>query len=264
MTIGMQKLTLWMISLALLSACDAMERDGPLRARLAEATFTTTSYNYTPYGLYSIAFKASGRPFNIDEAASGGSVLLRDASLATLDTGDKIPFTSGNCCIIWDRPLDQPLRVKVVWNVVIDPDYYDGKSSVDYDERTSTESAPGTRWCEAVIDIAPSKDAARPDAVVLDFFQGWQRAGAAGVGQIVRAAFGTRGCGACGQSARGPVLQTINPQPLVWHTAQSAPGMKRDFIGDSRIGPAPTGLTIALIMRGRAKAIGLAVLAEIA
>jgi hypothetical protein len=170
-TIGMQKLTLWMILLALLSACDAKERDGPLRARLAEATFTTTSYNYTPYGLYSIAFKASGRPFNIDEAASGGSVLLRDASLATLDTGDKIPFTSGNCCIIWDRPLDQPLRVKVVWNVVIDPDYYDNKSSVDYDERTSTESAPGTRWCEAVIDIAPSKDAARPDAVVLHFFK---------------------------------------------------------------------------------------------
>jgi hypothetical protein len=42
--------------------------------------------------------------------------------------------------------------------------------------------------------------------------------------------------------------------------------MKRDFIGESQIGPAPTGLTIALIMRGRgrAKAIGLAVLAEIA
>jgi len=40
--------------------------------------------------------------------------------------------------------------------------------------------------------------------------------------------------------------------------------MRRDFIGESQIGPAPTGLTIALIMRGRAKAIGLAVLAEIA
>lgn len=159
------------LALSNLSACDSKENQARVLDTLSKKTFTTTSYNYTPYGLYAITFKDLSRPFKIDDAPGGGSVFVRDASFAALDNGDKIPFTTGNCCFIWDKPLDKPLRVKVIWNVVIDPAYYDGKSSVSYDERTSRESAPGTRWCEAVVDIAPASGGVQADSVVLHFLE---------------------------------------------------------------------------------------------
>lgn len=41
-----------------------------------------------------------------------------------------------------------------------------------YDQRTSKKTAPGTRWCQAIIDIAPapSPSPERPSIVVLHFF----------------------------------------------------------------------------------------------
>lgn len=165
----MKKLVFIVFSLMILAGCNGQKEDAREQQELSEKTFTTTSYNYTPYDIYSIAFKESSLPFKIDEAPSGGSVFFRDASQATLDNGDKVSFSEGSCCFIWDRPIDQPLRVRVVWSVVYDTSYHDGKSSIAYDERLSKQSAPGSRWCEASIDILPAIGPERPTTVFLHF-----------------------------------------------------------------------------------------------
>lgn len=165
----MKKIILILLSLSMLAACNAREKDDRLQKELSEQTFTTTSYNYTPYDLYSIAYKEISLPFNIDDAPSGGSIFFRDASERTLDNGEKVAVSSGNCCLSWDRPLDKPLRVRVVWSVVFDTRYHDGKSSMSYDERTSRQSSPGSRWCQAMVDILPATGPDRPTTVLLHF-----------------------------------------------------------------------------------------------
>ncbi|WP_082491657.1 DUF3304 domain-containing protein [Duganella sp. Leaf126] len=151
-----------------LSACNSKAKEERLIKKMNEKTFTAISYNYTKYDLYGIAFKDVSLPFNIDEAPSGGSVFFHNSSKMNLDSGQTIYFGEG-CCFIWDLPVDKPIRVRVVWNVVYDTFYYDGKSSLYYDERTSKESAPGTRWCQAIVDIQPSTESIRPTTVFLHF-----------------------------------------------------------------------------------------------
>ncbi|PJC98431.1 hypothetical protein GQ37_012210 [Janthinobacterium sp. BJB1] len=165
----MKKIILIILSLFILAACNAREKEERLQKELSEQTFTTTSYNYTPYDLYAIAFKEISLPFNIDDAPSGGSVFFRDASEGRLDNGEKVAFSSGNCCLSWDRPVDKPLRVRVVWSVVFDMRYHDGQSSISYDERTSRQGSPGSRWCQAIVDILPSTGPDRPTSVLLHF-----------------------------------------------------------------------------------------------
>jgi hypothetical protein len=165
----MKKLIFTVFSLLILAGCNSKKEEARVQQELREKTFTTTSYNYTPYDIYSIAFKEISLPFKVDEAPSGGSVFFRDASQAKLDNGEKVSFSGGNCCFIWDRPIDKPLRVRIVWSVVYDTSYHDGKSSVNYDERASKQSAPGSRWCQATVDIHPSVGTDRPTTVFLHF-----------------------------------------------------------------------------------------------
>ena len=104
------------------------------------------------------------------QAPSGGSVFFRNSSKRELDNGDQVSVSSDNCCLIWDQSIDKPLRVRVVWSVVFDMTYHNGKSSVEYDERTSKMSSPGSRWCQAIVDILPAKGPERPTMVFFHFF----------------------------------------------------------------------------------------------
>lgn len=168
----MKKIFVVILSLILLAACNAKEKEERIQTELGAKTFVTTSFNYTQFGLYSINFKKTSLPFKINEAASGGSIFSRaTSSKVTLQSGEKINYTTSNCCFIWDEPLDKPMQVRVVWSVVFDSAYHDGKSTVTYDERTSRESAPGSRWCEAIVSIIPSKSVEPPDTVVFHFLK---------------------------------------------------------------------------------------------
>lgn len=165
----MNKIIFSFFLIFILVGCDSKEAEARLQKEIISKTFTTTSYNYTKYDLYSIAFKDIVLPFNIDNAPSGGSVFFRDASQVNLDNGEKVSFSSGNCCFIWDRPIDKPIRVRVVWSVVYDTSFHDGKSSESYDQRTSKQGAPGSRWCQAIVDIRPSEASERPNMVFFHF-----------------------------------------------------------------------------------------------
>jgi hypothetical protein len=158
------------LSIFILVACNSKEKEERMQQELSEKTFTATSYNYTPYDLYYITFKEISLPFKIDEAPSGGSVFFRNSSKRELDNGDQVSVSSDNCCLIWDQSIDKPLRVRVVWSVVFDMTYHNGKSSVEYDERTSKMSSPGSRWCQATVDILPAKGPERPTMVFFHFF----------------------------------------------------------------------------------------------
>lgn len=152
-----------------LTACNSKEKESPLQKALLDKTFTATSYNYTPYDIYSIAFKQASLPFKIDEAPSGGSIFFRDANIREMDNGEEVNFSSDSCCLIWDSSTDKPLRIRVVWSVVYDTTYYDGKSTISYDERTSKQSAPGSRWCQAIVDILPAAGSDHPTTVFFHF-----------------------------------------------------------------------------------------------
>ncbi|WP_164557802.1 DUF3304 domain-containing protein [Massilia atriviolacea] len=132
-------------------------------------TFTTTSYNYTPYELDLISFKEFSLPFNIDDAPSGGSVRVDTASEMKLDNGEKIRYSSSNCCFMWSSPIDKPLRIRVVWKVIHNASYHDGEAGAEYDMRSSRKSAPGSRWCQAVVDVAPYTGPDRPKMLFLHF-----------------------------------------------------------------------------------------------
>lgn len=155
-----------MLSLFAFASCDAKEKEARLKQEKLDRTFTTMSYNYTPHQLYSIAFKDVTLPFKIDEAPSGGSVFYRSDNKEKMDNGEKVSFSEGNCCFMWDGPVNQSRRVRVVWNVVYD-NTEEGMEV--YDHRTSDKAAPGTRWCQAIVDIVPGKGPDRPSIVVLHF-----------------------------------------------------------------------------------------------
>ncbi|MCY0912617.1 membrane lipoprotein lipid attachment site-containing protein [Massilia antarctica] len=165
----MKKILYIAFSLLILAGCNSKEREARLRQEELDRTFSATSYNYTPYALYSIKFKEISLPFKIDEAPDGGSIFVRNSSQETMDNGEKIYSSGENCCFIWNGQIDKPLRVRVVWSVVYDTSYYDGKSSQEYDERTSKKSAPGSRWCQATVDILPAAGSDRPDSVFFHF-----------------------------------------------------------------------------------------------
>lgn len=156
-------------SLFALAACNSEERQARLEQERLEKTLSTRSYNYTPHALYSIAFKDVGQTFNVAEAPGGGAIFFRSGNQEKMDNGEQVRFSSDNCCFIWSGPIDKPSRVRVVWNVIYDPRYQGGEGAPDYDERTSRKSAPGSRWCQAVVDIQPATGPDRPDMVFLHF-----------------------------------------------------------------------------------------------
>lgn len=151
------------------AGCNSKEREARLEQEQLDKTFTTTSYNYTPYELDFIAFKEISLPLKIDEAPYGGEVRASTASEMKLDNGEKIRYSSSNCCFIWGGPIDKPPRVRVVWKVIHNASYHDGEAGKEYDERASKKSAPGSRWCQAIVDIAPATGPERPKMVFLHF-----------------------------------------------------------------------------------------------
>lgn len=156
-------------TLCALSACEGGD-DKHITRALAEKTFTTRIYNYTHYDLYSIAYKDASLPFDVGNAADGGSVFFRNASTRDMDDGSQVSYGSDTCCLIWNKPTDKPLRVRVVWSVVHDLDAFDGPSSKGSDERSYRRAGPGNRWCEAIVDIAPAPRSVLPDTVIFHFF----------------------------------------------------------------------------------------------
>lgn len=161
----MKKIALAAFLMIILAAYNFKARKARAEHEEIDKTFTTTSYNYTPHQLYFIAFKEISHPFKIDEAPFGGSVLFRNASDMKMDDGKKIFYSPSNCCFIWSGQTDRAIRVRVVWNVI-----YDARDTgEDYDERTSRKSAPGTRWCQAYVDIEPATGLDRPKMVFLHF-----------------------------------------------------------------------------------------------
>lgn len=156
------------ISLAL-GGCRSKEQETALVNDYVKKTFTATSYNYTPHGLFGIRFKVASVPFRIDETAGGGTVFPATADTVALDDGRLINFSAGNCCFTWDRPLAKPVLIRVVWSVVYDLDLFNGESSKNYDDRTSKISQPGSRWCEALVEIPAYAGTQRPDTVFFHF-----------------------------------------------------------------------------------------------
>lgn len=86
-----------------------------------------------------------------------------------MDNGKEVSYGSDTCCLIWDKPTDKPLKVRVVWSVVHDLDAFDGKASKDIDERNFKRAGPGNRWCEAIVDIVPLGGTMPPDTVIFHF-----------------------------------------------------------------------------------------------
>lgn len=162
----MIKIVFIMMFFLVFAGCDAKEKEARLEQERLARTFTTKSYNYTPYQLYYIAFKDVSLPFKIDEAPSGGSIFYRSGNKDRMDNGEKVSFSEGNCCFIWDGAIDQPRRVRVVWSVVYDESRV---GEGDYDQRKSRKSAPGSQWCQAIVDILPASGAERPSIVFLHF-----------------------------------------------------------------------------------------------
>jgi hypothetical protein len=165
----MKKITSMSFCILILVGCNSKANNEKFQKDLSEKTFTTTSYNYTKYNLYSIAFKEISRPLRIDKAPSGGSVFFRNSSNLKLDNGDNVTYSSDNCCFIWGKPLEKPMRVKVVWSVVFDLSSFDGYNRDEYDAKNSKMSAPGSRWCQAIVDIMPTDGPERPTTVILHF-----------------------------------------------------------------------------------------------
>lgn len=167
----MKNIIFTVLYLLVLAGCNSEEREARKRQEKRDKTFSTTSYNYTPDALYSITFQDVSLPFKIDEASDGGSIFIRPGNKKKMDNGEEVSFSSDKCCFIWSGPVDKPIRVRVVWNVIYDTNYQRGEGNEDYDERTSRKSAPGTRWCQAIVDILPMTGPERPRMVFLHFFR---------------------------------------------------------------------------------------------
>lgn len=152
-----------------LAGCNPEESEARRKKERSDRTFTTASFNYTPHVLYSIRYDDISLPFKIDEAASGGSSSFRNVNELEMDNGEKVRLTSGNCCFIWSGPVDKPPRIRVVWKLVYDIQLYEGEQASHFDERNSRRSPPGSRWCQAVVDMLPYKGPDRPNMVFLHF-----------------------------------------------------------------------------------------------
>lgn len=165
----MKNFFITLCGLFILLGCDSKEKEARRLEELRKTTFTTTAYNYTKFNLYNIMYKDASVRFDIDDAADGGSVFFRGRNKVNLDNGREIPSSGDACCVIWSKPTDRPLRIRVVWSVIYDLDAFDGKLDDRRDKRSFKDRGRGSAWCEAVVDVAPASADVQADRVVFHF-----------------------------------------------------------------------------------------------
>lgn len=103
----------------------------------------TSFFNYTPYKyIYGISFMDVEKPFRYDRAAGT------------------------SCCFLWNTKQTKPITLRVIWAIVFDRAQHD---AANYDPYTSKESPPGTRWCEAIVQIQQPYPA-NPGELILELF----------------------------------------------------------------------------------------------
>lgn len=158
-----------LLAMVLLGGCRNREKEAARIDEYVKKSLTATTYNYTKNGLYGIRIRLTSAPFKIDEAAAGGSVLPTNADTVELDNGEKILAASGACCFVWDLPLNKPSSVRVVWSEVYDIGLFNGEASKHYDERGSRAAQPGSRWCQAIVEVPAFQGAERPSGLYLHF-----------------------------------------------------------------------------------------------
>jgi hypothetical protein len=152
-----------------LLGCISKEEEARRLEKLDETTFTTTAYNYTKYDIFSILYKDVSVPFDVENAANGGSVFFRNAGKKLLDNGQEVAGGGDTCCLIWNKETDKPLKIKVVWSVIYDLDSFDGKLSDQRDKRSLKGRGRGSAWCEAVVEVQPADRDLKADRVILHF-----------------------------------------------------------------------------------------------
>lgn len=152
-----------------LGGCDFKIKDALFGNHSDEKTFTAKAYNYTPHDLYSIVFKEVSLPLKIDEAPGADSVFNLNSGREQLDDGSEVKVGGESCCLIWNTPVDKPLRIRVVWSVIFDLRAFNAKPDNGYDREKSRHSAPGSSWCEAVIDVPPAIPGEKPDRAYFHF-----------------------------------------------------------------------------------------------
>jgi len=136
---------------------------------LRKTTFTTTSYNYTEFDIYNISYKDASVPFDILDSVDGGSIFFRNSNKFTLDNGERVTGGGETCCLIWSKPTDKPLRIRVVWSVIYDLESFDGKLNDRRDKRSFKSRGRGSAWCEAIIDVVPARENVQADKVIFHF-----------------------------------------------------------------------------------------------
>lgn len=145
------RIFLW-LAVLFLAGCDGPEKDLRWRQNQLQQTLNTSVYNYTDSNVTEVYFKFANLPFKIEEAAYAGPVYFRNASQTTMDNGQTVYYSSSACCFYWDKSVQPPVSLRVVWQVVYDLDLFEGESG-RFDHRASRAAAPGSRWCELVVPV---------------------------------------------------------------------------------------------------------------
>lgn len=153
----------------LVFGCKSNAQEETERKDLAGQTLSTTTYNYTKFELYDINFMNASRKFEIEKASPGESVFFRNAGHENLEDGTKVSFGSGACCFIWNNNKNDPVKIRVVWNLIYNLGWFEGPESQHYDNRVTKHPQPGSVWCEAIVDISQPYPM-KPDTFYLHFF----------------------------------------------------------------------------------------------
>ena len=140
---------LFIFALILMAAgCNAGDNTGSQDS--VEKILSVDTYNYTKYELHLIDFVNVKKKFVIDQAGGAPSVFFLNAGFVELGDGSKASYATGGCCIVWNIPLNEPTKFKVVWNLIYDLAAFERR---DGDDRATKQSAPGTVWCEAIVEV---------------------------------------------------------------------------------------------------------------
>ncbi len=107
-----------------------------LRAELNNYSFTPSRY------IARLRFMDVEKPFHYFQAAEDG------------------------CCFHWNTKQTKPVTIRVIWAIVFDPTL---REIANYDPYTNKESAPGERWCEAIVPIQQPYPA-DPKELILEHF----------------------------------------------------------------------------------------------